>query len=140
MLLVLTCAGIVFGVVLSFMTNNYMQQGIRNLTTTAREGVFDAQLFLNETSQELNFMLDTNYGELQATLEVTLDEKAKNTITDLENETKTESVSQLNAFVQELPRVRSDLERVKTLSASLRTNASELNTCKRRRSRNSWGA
>lgn len=128
MLLVLASAGIVFGVVLAFMTNNYMQQGIRNITTTAREGVSDAQLFLNATSMELNFMLVQNYHELTDTLNEKLDEEASVTVEKLEQESNAVSLEQLNDFVQALPQVRSDLERTKWLSAALRTNASELNT------------
>lgn len=128
MLLVLASAGIVFGVVLAFMTNNYMQQGIRNITTTAREGVSDAQLFLNATSKELNFMLVQNYQELTDTLNEKLDEEASTTVEKLEQESNAVSLEQLNDFVQALPQVRDDLERTKLLSAALRTNASELNT------------
>lgn len=129
-LLVLSCTGIVFGVVLAFMTNNYMQQGIRNVTTTARESVSDAQLFLNATSNELKFMLVQNYQELQATLNDRLDEEAERTVAKLEQESNAVSLEQLNDFVQALPQVRNDLERTKLLSAELRTNASELNAGK----------
>lgn len=128
MLLVVVGTGVVFGVVLAFMTNNYMQQGIRNVTTTAREGVTDAQSFLNATSQELNFMLVQNYKELQAKLVEKLDEEAIRTAEKLEEESNAVSLQQLNEFVQSLPQVRNDLERTKLLSARLRTNASELNT------------
>lgn len=130
MLLVLICAGIVFGVVLAFMTNNYMQQGIRNMTVTARDGVSDTQKFLNATSRELNFMLVENYEDLQKTLTERLDDEASATAEKLEQESNAVSLEQLNDFVQALPRVRNDLERTKYLSAALRTNASELNTGK----------
>lgn len=128
MLLVLACAGIVFGVVLAFMTNNYMKQGIQNVTTTGREGIYDMKLFLNRTSLELNHMLGQNYRELQKTLNEKLDEEAGTTTAKLEQESNAVSLERLNEFVQALPQVRADLERTRALSIDLRTNASELNT------------
>jgi prominin 1 len=58
-----------FGVVVAFMTNSYLQQGIENATMTARFGVDDTNTYLNDTSLQINHLLVTNYDELTKNLE-----------------------------------------------------------------------
>lgn len=53
-----------FGVVVAFVTNSYLQQGVENATTTGRHGVDDTQKFLKTTSSELKHLLVTNYNQL----------------------------------------------------------------------------
>lgn len=61
-----------FGVVIAFVTNSYLQAGIVNATTTAREGVDDTQKFLKSTSQQANHILVKNYDELSTHLDYML--------------------------------------------------------------------
>lgn len=53
-----------FGVVVAFVTNSYMHDGVQNATTTARQGVEDSQRFLKTTSNEASHLLNQNYNEL----------------------------------------------------------------------------
>lgn len=57
-----------FGVVVAFVTNSYLQQGVENATTTARHGADDTQKFLKTTSLQVNHLLVTNYDELSTHL------------------------------------------------------------------------
>lgn len=62
-----------FGVVVAFVTNNYLHQGVQNATTSAREGVDDSQKFLKTTSFQVNHLLVTNYDDLSGNLNKMLD-------------------------------------------------------------------
>lgn len=53
-----------FGVVIAFVTNSYLHQGVYNATTTARQGVEDTQQYLRLSSGEANHLLVNNYDEL----------------------------------------------------------------------------
>lgn len=57
-----------FGVVVAFVTNCYLQQGVENATTTARHGADDTRKFLKTTSVQVNHLLVTNYDELSTHL------------------------------------------------------------------------
>uniref|UniRef100_A0A6B2E6D3 Putative conserved secreted protein n=1 Tax=Phlebotomus kandelakii TaxID=1109342 RepID=A0A6B2E6D3_9DIPT len=125
--LICTGTGIVFGVVVAFVTNSYMQQGVENATVSAREGVGDTRLFLKTTSEEINHLLVRNYNELSHHLHQMLNETATVTMTRLDEASNATSLKQLNDFVQTLPQVERNLERLKGLTNDLRTNASQLN-------------
>uniref|UniRef100_A0A1B0D4C1 Prominin n=1 Tax=Phlebotomus papatasi TaxID=29031 RepID=A0A1B0D4C1_PHLPP len=127
--LFLICAGtgIVFGVVVAFVTNSYMQQGVENATVSAREAVDDTRLFLKTTSSEINHLLVRNYNELSNDLHQMLNETATVTMTRLDEASNATSLTQLNNFVQTLPQVKENLERLKVLTSDLQTNASQLN-------------
>lgn len=64
---------ILFGVVVAFVTNSYMQHGIENATTSLREGLDDTSKFLKSTSSEINHLLVTNYADLHMHLNAKLD-------------------------------------------------------------------
>ncbi|XP_059619971.1 prominin-like protein isoform X2 [Phlebotomus argentipes] len=125
--LICTGTGIVFGVVVAFVTNCYMQQGIENATVSAKEGVGDTRLFLKTTSGEINHLLVRNYNELSHHLHQMLNETATMTMTRLDEASNATSLTQLNNFVQTLPQVKRNLERLKELTNDLRANASQLN-------------
>lgn len=61
-----------FGVVVTFTTASYLQQGVENATTSARQGVDDSQRFLKSTSAEANHLLNQNYDELNSHLTLML--------------------------------------------------------------------
>lgn len=50
LLLICTTSSLVFGVVIAYATNSYMQQGVENITTSARYGVDDTREFMTSTS------------------------------------------------------------------------------------------
>lgn len=61
-----------FGVVVAFVTNSYLHQGVENATSTARQGVEDSRKFLKSTSGQVNHLLVINYEELSASLDIML--------------------------------------------------------------------
>lgn len=49
-----------------------MQEGIENVTTSVRYGVDDTGTYLDSTKSQINFLLTTNYVELEDNVESTL--------------------------------------------------------------------
>lgn len=58
-----------FGVIVAFATNSYMQFGIDDSTEAVRAGSTDTQKFLSVTSEQLEYVLVTNYKQLSDHLE-----------------------------------------------------------------------
>lgn len=113
--------------VIAYATNSYMQQGVENITTSARYGVDDTREFLQSTSRQISHLLDTNYQELSSQLKKTLNEASDIIIQRLEEESKAEKLNTLNDFVEQLPAIKLNLDRMTLLTRELRVNASQLN-------------
>lgn len=127
LLLICTTSSLVFGVVIAYATNSYMQQGVENITTSARYGVDDTREFLQSTSRQISQLLDVNYQELNTELKKTLNEASDIIIQRLEEESKAEKLNTLNDFVEQLPAIKHNLDRMTLLTRELRVNASQLN-------------
>ncbi|XP_035791698.1 prominin-like protein isoform X1 [Anopheles albimanus] len=126
-LLICSTSALVFGVVVAFVTNSYMQHGVENITTSARHGVHDTRLFLQTTSSHIDHLLNKNYQELNADLKQMLQDASGNIIQRLEEESKAEKLTKLYEFVEQLPAIRESLQKMKQLTSDLRITASQLN-------------
>lgn len=127
LLLICTTSSLVFGVVVAFATNSYLQHGLENITTSARYGVDDTREFLKSTSRHISQLLETNYQELNSQLKKTLGEASDIIIQRLEEESQAEKLNTLNDFVEQLPAIKNNLDRMTLLTRELRVNASQLN-------------
>ncbi|XP_037044622.1 prominin-like protein isoform X5 [Bradysia coprophila] len=126
LLLILAGTGLIFGVVVAFVTNSYLQQGVENATTTARHGVDDTQKFMRTTSQEVNHLLVTNYEQLSSHLKEMLSETTDVVIDELEIRSKAHSLTQVANFANSIPQIKKDLNRMRDITNNLRLNASQL--------------
>lgn len=113
--------------IVAFVTNYTLQNGIENVTMSARVGVDDTRVYLKSTSSHIRHILVENYGELNQNLRKTLDDTAGTVVKQLEDTSKAVKLKQLNTFVEKLPQIQNDLERMKILTSVMRTNASQLN-------------
>ncbi|XP_058836756.1 prominin-like protein [Topomyia yanbarensis] len=127
LVLICTTSSLVFGVVVAYATNSYLQHGVENITTSARYGVDDTREFLQTTSRQISQLLDTNYQELNSQLKKTLNEASDIIIQRLEEESKAEKLTTLNEFIVQLPAIKANLDRMTLLTKELRVNASQLN-------------
>lgn len=127
LLLILTTSLLIFGVVAAFVTNTYLQNGVENITTSARHGTDDSVKYLKSTSYEIEHLLVHNYNELAENLDNILTTTADYVIVKFNNASQTISFVQLNAFVQTLPQIQNDLEKMKKETNVLRVKASQLN-------------
>ncbi|XP_038115804.1 prominin-like protein isoform X6 [Culex quinquefasciatus] len=127
LLLICTTSSLVFGVVIAFATNSYLQHGVENITTSARYGVDDTREFLKSTSRHISQLLEMNYQELNSQLKKTLGEASDIIIQRLEEESQAEKLNTLNDFVEQLPAIKNNLDRMTLLTRELRVNASQLN-------------
>uniref|UniRef100_A0AAG5DE06 Prominin-like protein n=1 Tax=Anopheles atroparvus TaxID=41427 RepID=A0AAG5DE06_ANOAO len=126
-LLICSTSALVFGVVVAFVTNSYMQHGVENITTSARHGVQDTRLFLQTTSSHIDHLLNKNYQELNTDLKQMLNDASDNIIKRLEEESNAEKLTTLYEFVGKLPGIRESLQQMKQLTSDLRITASQLN-------------
>lgn len=127
LLLLVAGTALIFGVVVAFVTNSYLQNGVENATVSARYAVDDTQKFLKTTSYELNHLLTDNYDELSLSLQKTLNETGVVVVNKLDTESKAVSLTKLTNFVEALPDIVVNLVRMKDITNGLRVNASQLN-------------
>ncbi|XP_075164037.1 prominin-like isoform X3 [Haematobia irritans] len=125
-LLIILATGILFGVIVAFATNSYMQYGIDEGTDAVRAGSNDTQKFLAVTSEQLEHVLVTNYKQLSDQLELVLRTTSDYIITNLEQQSKAVSVSRLMEFLKKLPSLKEKLQQMKTITNDLRVYASQL--------------
>ncbi|XP_055382529.1 prominin-like protein isoform X2 [Condylostylus longicornis] len=126
LLLICVTTGILFGVVVTFATNTYIQEGIDTSTTTVRKGTQDLQKYLKATTQEVDYLLVHNYDQLSNQLQNVLKNTSDVVINELEETSRAVSLTHLTAFVKTFPEIQSNLERMKTITNELRVNASQL--------------
>ncbi|KAL9902269.1 prominin-like protein [Glossina fuscipes] len=125
-LLIILVTGILFGVIVAFATNSYMQFGIDESTTTVRIGSNDTQKFLSVTSEQLEYVLVNNYNQLSDQLENILRETSQFIITQLEKKSMAISVGYLTDFLRKLPNLKDKLLKMRAITKDLRVYASQL--------------
>ncbi|XP_063700533.1 prominin-like protein isoform X2 [Culicoides brevitarsis] len=124
--LVACASAMVFGVVVAFVTNSYLQHGVENATTVARYGINDTTLYLRRTSIHIRHILVDNYNELKTDLEKILNDTGNVVIEKLANESKAIELVRLNNLVKNLNNIQNDLEIMKDETKNLRIRASQL--------------
>ncbi|XP_066595040.1 prominin-like protein isoform X2 [Prorops nasuta] len=121
-----TATVILFGVVCAFVTNEYMQDGTKELPANANTSLKDIKLYLRTTKQEINNVLKTNYDELEITLNNILQASGRIVTEQLAEYSHAVSLTSLNDIVSGLESIKTDLLMMHKITQNLRTNASEL--------------
>ncbi|XP_025268635.1 prominin-like protein isoform X7 [Camponotus floridanus] len=117
---------ILFGVVCAFVTNEYMQEGTKELPTNAKTSLKDVKLYLTTTKQEIDNLLKTNPEELEVTLNNILQASGKIVTEQLAEYSHAVSLTNLNDIVAGLESIREDLRLMNKITQDLRINASQL--------------
>ncbi|XP_077260123.1 prominin-like protein isoform X3 [Temnothorax americanus] len=117
---------ILFGVVCAFVTNEYMQEGTKELPCKAKCSLKDVKLYLTTTKQEIDNLLKTNPEELEVTLNNILQASGKIVTEQLAEYSHAVSLTNLNDIVAGLESIREDLRLMNKITQELRINASQL--------------
>ena len=121
---------LLFGVVCAFATNEYMQDGTRELPQAAKTSLADVRLYLATTKAHISSLLILNYQELERALQSILQASGKIVSEMLAESTHAVSLMNLNDIVVGLESIRGDLATMNSITRELRNNASNLATCK----------
>ncbi|CAD7004191.1 prominin-like protein isoform X2 [Ceratitis capitata] len=125
-LLIVLATGLIFGVIVTFATNSYMQQGIENSTNRVRDASNDTCKFLQTTSGQIDHILVTNYKQLSIQLENIMRETSSFIIKELEQKSMAVSLIYLTDFLEKLPQLKIKLQKMKSITNDLRVYASQL--------------
>ncbi|KAK2575115.1 hypothetical protein KPH14_008839 [Odynerus spinipes] len=117
---------ILFGVVCAFVTNEYMQEGTKELPSNVKTNLKDVKLYLTTTKREINTVLKTNYGELEITLNNILQASGRIVTEQLAEYSHAVSLTNLNDIVAGLESIREELHSMNRITQELRMNASQL--------------
>ncbi|XP_067648339.1 prominin-like protein isoform X2 [Eurosta solidaginis] len=125
-LLIILATGLLFGVIVTFATNAYIQQGIESSTNRVRDGSIDTCKFLETTSEQIDHVLITNFKQLSIQLDNILRETSTFIIRELEKKSMAVSLIYLTDFLEKLPQLRLKLQKMKSITNELRVYASQL--------------
>ncbi|XP_014215519.1 prominin-like protein isoform X2 [Copidosoma floridanum] len=125
-----TC--ILFGVVCAFVTNEYMQDGTRELPESANVSLQDVKLYLRTTRGEIDTLLKDNYHELELALNNILQASGKIVTEQLAEYSNAVSLMNLDVIVSGLGSISKDLKSINEITRNLRNNASRLDIFVRR--------
>ncbi|XP_017797719.1 PREDICTED: prominin-like protein isoform X2 [Habropoda laboriosa] len=117
---------ILFGVVCAFVTNEYMQDGTKELPGNVKISLKDVQLYLSTTKQEIKNLLQTNFDELEINLNNILQASGRIVTEQLAEYSHAVSLTNLSDIVTGLESIKEDLKIMNTITWDLRTNASKL--------------
>lgn len=115
-----------FGVVCAFVTNQYMQDGTKELPTNVKTSLMDVKLFLTTTKLQINNILQTNFDELEINLNSILQASGRIVTEQLAEYSHAVSLTNLSDIVAGLESIKEDLKTMQTITRDLRTNASQL--------------
>ncbi|XP_030758746.1 prominin-like protein isoform X4 [Sitophilus oryzae] len=130
--LIVLATGLLFGVVCAFVSNEQMQEGIRDFPNNMNNSIQDTGKYLNHTSGEINHLLVDNYNEFSDALFGVLDNASVAVTSQLEEYSNATAMLQLLDFAHNLTNVQTTLEDLKTSSNRLRVYASQLNDALRK--------
>ncbi|XP_018054393.1 PREDICTED: prominin-like protein [Atta colombica] len=125
-MLIVVATIILFGVVCAFVTNEYMQEGTKELPCKAKTSLKDVKLYLTTTKLEIDNLLKTNPEELEVTLNNILQASGKIVTEQLAEYSHAVSLTNLNDIVAGLESIREDLRLMNKITQELRINASQL--------------
>ncbi|KAG5321983.1 PROML protein, partial [Pseudoatta argentina] len=124
--LIVVATIILFGVVCAFVTNEYMQEGTKELPCKAKTSLKDVKLYLTTTKLEIDNLLKTNPEELEVTINNILQASGKIVTEQLAEYSHAVSLTNLNDIVTGLESIREDLRLMNKITQELRINASQL--------------
>ncbi|XP_061940580.1 prominin-like protein isoform X17 [Apis cerana] len=126
MVLIAVATIILFGVVCAFVTNEYMQDGTKELPNNVEVSLKDVKLYLSSTKEEINKILKTNFDELEINLNNILQASGRIVTEQLAEYSHAVSLTNLSDIVAGLESIKEDLKTMQTITRDLRTNASQL--------------
>lgn len=112
--------------VCAFVTNEYMQEGIKELPSNVKTSLKDVKLYLDTTKREIRILLETNCEELEISLNNILQASGKIVTEQLAEYSHAVSLTNLNDIVAGLESIREDLRLMNNITQELRINASQL--------------
>ncbi|XP_014235314.1 prominin-like protein isoform X2 [Trichogramma pretiosum] len=125
--LLIGCATVLlFGVVCAFATNEYMQEGTRELPRAAATSLRDLRTYLQATKSQIETLLKFNYDELELALNSILRASGQIVTEQLAESSHAVSLMSLNDIVAGLSPIRKDLKMMTDITRELRNNASHL--------------
>lgn len=136
MVLIAVATIILFGVVCAFVTNEYMQDGTKELPNNVKTSLSDVKLYLSTINSEIMTLLEKNFEELEANLNNILQASGRSVTEQLAVYSHAVSLTNLSDIVTGLKSVQEDLKTMKTITSELRTNASQLDNNIRKVKRN----
>ncbi|XP_043234601.1 prominin-like protein isoform X2 [Amphibalanus amphitrite] len=117
---------ILFGVVASFVVNEYVERGVTEIPPRLHVAVDDSELYVHNTKQEVNHLLKKNYMELTEVLDQSLEECGVRIERQLADISQAAAVDNLTAIAEGLTVIKDELQSIGRQSVLLQNKADQL--------------
>ncbi|XP_043200712.1 prominin-like protein isoform X4 [Amphibalanus amphitrite] len=117
---------VLFGLVASFVVNEYIEQGVKEVPSRLNLAVDDVELYAQNTKKEVNHLLRDNYRELQSVLDESLDKCGDRVKAKLANISRAVAVDDLTVIAEGLKDIRQDLNSIASQTQRLQERADQL--------------
>lgn len=99
-------------IICSFVTNDFVHDGIKDLPKAANNSLADFEIYLNNTQYELDILFKTNFAQLETQIRKNLDISGEIVKNELAIISKASSVDNLTQIVTNLQPILQDLKKL----------------------------
>ncbi|UXI17189.1 Ca2+ sensor protein [Sarcoptes scabiei] len=99
-------------IVCSFVTNNFVHEGVKDLPKAVNNSLADFEIYLNNTQYELNILFKTNFAQLESQIQKNLNTSGDIVKNKLEIISQASSIDNLTMIVSNLQPILHDLRKL----------------------------
>ncbi|KPM02837.1 prominin protein-like protein [Sarcoptes scabiei] len=99
-------------IVCSFVTNNFVHDGVKDLPKAVNNSLADFEIYLNNTQYELNILFKTNFAQLESQIQKNLNTSGDIVKNKLEIISQASSIDNLTMIVSNLQPILHDLRKL----------------------------
>ncbi|XP_002025590.2 prominin-like protein isoform X1 [Drosophila persimilis] len=124
--LLILIVGLIFGIVIAFVTNRLLDRGFDQATVTMKRGSDDICLFLKDVADHVHHLMVYNYEEMQTHISDELSSAHKHIFLDLADTSESTSLGELERILHNMPEARLLMEQVAKMETDLRFYGAQL--------------
>ncbi|XP_034658045.1 prominin-like protein isoform X2 [Drosophila subobscura] len=124
--LLILIVGLIFGIVIAFVTNRLLDRGFEEATVTMQRGTEDICLFLKDVADHVHHLMVYNYEEMQTHITDELSHAHKHIFLDLADTSESTSLGELERILHNVPEAARLMKQVAKMETDLRFYGAQL--------------
>ncbi|XP_019880438.1 prominin-like protein isoform X2 [Aethina tumida] len=131
-LLIALGTSLLFCVVCAFGSNQQFYDGLQEFPSNMKKSVKDTSRFFNNTKTQMTTLLSTNFKEFNHSLVNIMEKSSSAVVNELMEFSNATSMTSLATFVNDIPKIRDDMDLLRQSTNDLRVRANNLNDAMRK--------
>ncbi|XP_022218148.1 prominin-like protein isoform X2 [Drosophila obscura] len=124
--LLILIVGLIFGIVIAFVTNRLLDRGFDQATSTMQRGTDDICMFLKDVADHVHHLMVYNYEEMQTHITDELSNAHKHIFLDLADTSESTSLGELERILHNIPEAAKVMKQVAKMETDLRFYGAQL--------------